>query len=276
MTASERPRGSRDVLSRRERRRRDTLVEIAQVARDLISDGREVTFRALANDMGMTPSALYRYVDNAAALNELIADAVFRSLSAEIFDTGRGYDESDPAARIVAAATAFRGWALENKVEFKLLFTTATLTVSASASRSASGQDAVGGDVGELFTMRFGTMFRCLQSERRFPVPTVEELDPGFVAAYGSTDSTVFGEEASAGSSWLFELGWMQMLGVIAVEVFGHVRPQLVSSGSFFLAQMREIGRRSGMEEDWDRLDDVCRSVMARRAVTGPSSRNRR
>jgi len=268
------------ILTRRERQRIATLDEIIEVGRSMLRQGREVTLRALATVMGLTPPALYRYVDNLAALNELLANAIFVDVVHEMVEAGDPYGDEDPAAQIVAAATAFRGWALDNRAEFQLVFVTRSLSgdetirvdsgkPSHPLSRGITGSGLKGV---EMFADHFGGIMVRLRNRRPFPVPAPAELDPEFVAVHSharpgqSELAALLGEDA-LGMVWLFEFAWAQLFAIVTIEVFGHVRPRLIDSGAVFLAQMREIGRRVGMDDDWDRLVIVSQDVLARRAA---------
>lgn len=270
------------TLTRRERQRLATFNEIVEVGRSMLREGREVTLRALATEMGLTPPALYRYVDNLAALNELLSNAIFVDVVREMVEAGEPYGDQDPAAQIVAAATAFRSWALDNKAEFQLVFVTSSLSgerttriesgrPSHPLSRGVTGSGAQGV---EMFADHFGGIMARLLKQRPFPVPAPEELDPEFVAihshaAEGQSDlAELLGEDA-LGMVWLFEFAWAQLFAIVTLEVFGHIRPCLIDSGAVFRAQMREIGRRVGMEDDWDRLVGVSQEVLVRQAKRG-------
>ncbi len=267
----------RPVLTRRERQRLATFDEIVELGRSMLRDGREVTLRALAAEMGLTPPALYRYVKNPAALNELLSDAIFADVAREMVEAGEVYGDQDPAAQIVAAATAFRDWALDNKSEFQLVFVTNSLsgertirTESGSypLSRGVSGTGSHGV---ELFADHFGGALARLSKQSPFPVPAPEELDPDFVAVHSQASearselAALLGKDA-LGMVWLFEFAWAQLFAIVTLEVYGHVRPQLIKSGVLFRAQMREIGARVGMGADWDRLVGVSQAVAERRA----------
>lgn len=266
-------------LTRRERQRLATFDEIVEVGRSMLREGREVTLRALATEMGLTSPALYRYVDNLAALNELVANAIFADVVHVMVEAGEPYGDQDPAAQIVAAATAFRGWALDNKAEFRLVFATTSLSgkrttrieagqLSHPLSRGFTGSGTKGAD---MFADHFGGILARLRKQRPFPVPAPDELDPEFVAIHSHADegqsdlAALLGEDA-LGMIWLFEFAWAQLFGIVTLEVFGHIRPRLIDSGAVFKAQMREIGCRVGLEDDWDRLVRVSQEVLVRRA----------
>jgi hypothetical protein len=195
-------------------------------------------------------------------------------------EAGDPYGDLDPAAEIVAAATAFRGWALDNKAEFQLVFVTRSLSgertirvesgkPSHPLSRGVTGRAA---DGVEMFADHFGGIMLRLWKQRPFPVPAPADLDPEFVAIHsharqGESDlATLLGPDA-LGMVWLFEFAWAQLVAIVTLEVFGHIRPRLIDSGAVFLAQMREVGRRAGLEGDWDRLVAVSQEVLVRRAA---------
>lgn len=269
---------TRPALSRRERVRQSTVDEIVEVGRSLLREGRDVTLRAVAAEMGFTAPALYRYVGNVAALNELLSNDIFAEIVREMAAAAGPYGDGDPAAQMVAAATAFRCWALDHSDEFQLVFHTSSL----------SGEHVAGSEAGkplhplspattgrategvQMFADFFGRIFIALSRQRPFPVPGREELDADFVAVHspggdGKPDLVALLGEDGLGLIWLFELAWAQLYGIVTLEVFGHVRPQLVTSGALFNAVMQEIGRRAGMAGDWDRLTAVSQEILARR-----------
>ncbi len=75
-----------ETLSRRDRVRAETTVEIKQTARKiLIEQGHEaVTLRAIARDMGMTAPALYRYFGSHEDLLQNVCGDIFGELADEI------------------------------------------------------------------------------------------------------------------------------------------------------------------------------------------------
>ncbi|MER7756983.1 TetR-like C-terminal domain-containing protein [Kitasatospora sp. NPDC097643] len=223
-----RDRRGRAAPAGRARGRPATVESIVGAGRALLRQGRAVTLRAVATELGCTAPALYRYIDGAAALGELLSEDVFVEVVGELTAAGEPYGEDDPAARLVAAATAFRGWALDNRAEFRLVF--------GAARGGGSGAEPFAGPLGGVLT----------RLVRQWPPPGPEGAEPdGALAA------------------------WAQLYGIVALEVFGHVRPRLIRSGALFRAVMREVGARAGAAGDGDRLAEVSREVLARRALTG-------
>ncbi|GAA2120871.1 TetR/AcrR family transcriptional regulator [Nocardioides bigeumensis] len=248
--------------TRRERQRQATYDEIVDVARQLLRGGSEVSLRAVATEMGLTPPALYRYVDGAAALNALVTRQIFVDVVAAMAVARDEHPQDDPAAQIVAAATAFRAWALGNHAEFRMVFASPptpgddrhehSFPLLAGADECAEGES--------LFTDFFGELFYRLWEQRHFPAPSRDQLEPGVVTRWESAGESpkadlvrLFGDDG-VGVLWLFELAWARLYGIVTLEVFGHMDPQLTSSGALFRATILEIGTSLGMADDWERL----------------------
>jgi AcrR family transcriptional regulator len=268
------------TLTRRERQRQATLDEIVTIARSLLRSGRAVTLRAVAADMGFAAPALYRYVDSAAALTELVAKAIFNDVVDEMARVCDQYAEDDPAAQIVAAATAFRDWALDNKAAFQLAFATNPPPDGQADGGTETTQvhplagGAVGRSSAEMFADFFARMFVRLWQQRTLPVPRRAELPEVFVSIYEGVADRMHDVEGISGENalgllWFFELAWAKVYGTVALEVFGHIDPRLIASAALFEAQLLEIGQGAGLVDEWDRLAAVADEVRANRADHG-------
>jgi AcrR family transcriptional regulator len=110
----------------RARVRAEMIGEIKAIARrHLETDGANLSLRAVARDMGMVSSALYRYfASRDDLLTALILDA-YNALgeAAEAADAAVT-DRSQLRARWLATARGIRGWALRTPAEYALLFGT--------------------------------------------------------------------------------------------------------------------------------------------------------
>ncbi|MFI6044696.1 WHG domain-containing protein [Nocardia sp. NPDC051321] len=260
--------------SRRERLRQATLEEIVDVSRALLRDGRGLTLGAVATQMGLTAPALYRYVDSAAALNDLVADGILVNVVAEMRRAAESYGNDDPAAQMVAAATTFREWALANTAEFQLAYGINghslgrnRISSETEAHPIAVGAFGVSTNGVRMFADFFAEIFVRMWSKHPFPVPAREELDDAFLAIHdkaaldaASDLNALFGDDAM-GARWLFELAWAKLYGIITLEVFGHVHPKLVEARTMFTAIIREIGGGVGLAGEAERLADVSRQV---------------
>lgn len=95
----------------------------ATARRHLETDGANLSLRAVARDMGIVSSALYRYfASRDDLLTALIVDA-YNALGAIVEAADAAVtDRDDLRARWLAAARAVRGWALANPAEYALLY----------------------------------------------------------------------------------------------------------------------------------------------------------
>jgi AcrR family transcriptional regulator len=249
--------GGSATPTRRERQRQATYEEIVEVSRRLLRASEDVSLRAVSAEMGMTPPALYRYVDSHAELMQLVARSVFEDVVAAMTTARNQYPDEDPAAQIVAASSAFRRWALGNREEFRLVF---------APPPGAMGMEDCVNDLSggaELFGGFFSEMFGRLWVRYRFAVPSDDELGPVIVEAVREHAKLVPGMEGigltpSAGMDWLFERAWARLYGIVTLEVFGHINPGLAQSGALFAATMRDIGTDIGLLGEWPRLQAIA------------------
>ena len=108
----------------RERARTEITQEILDAARGyLATDGAPaLSLRAIARDLGMASSALYRYFDSRdALLTRLIIDA-YDSLGAAAEASESVVDRADLAGRFTAICHAVRAWALAHPNEYALIY----------------------------------------------------------------------------------------------------------------------------------------------------------
>ena len=108
----------------RERARTEITQEILDAARGyLATDGAPaLSLRAIARDLGMASSALYRYFDSRdALLTRLIIDA-YDSLGAAAEASESVVDRADLTGRFTAICQAVRAWALAHPNEYALIY----------------------------------------------------------------------------------------------------------------------------------------------------------
>ena len=108
----------------RERARAEITAEILGAARRyLATDGAPaLSLRAIARDLGMASSALYRYFGSRdELLTRLIVDA-YDSLGAAAEASEAAVDRDDLPGRFAAVCRAVRTWALANPNEYALIY----------------------------------------------------------------------------------------------------------------------------------------------------------
>lgn len=251
---------STDAPTRRERVRAATVDEIKAVARRLlVEEGPEaMTLRAIAREMGMTAPGLYRYFPSHEDLHKaVVADTYDRLVVvlSEARDGAAAARAADPrlaakplvAVELVCAAKAFRQWAADHPREFALVFGTPMPPLS-----------GVDDDPAHAAGWRFGAVwveiFVRLWSEHPFPVPADDALPAGLrsqLAEYRASLSSVGGDAAAAlplGAIDVFLQAWVQLYGLVAMDVFNHLHFCLTDIGPFFETSLAAIGRTLGIE----------------------------
>ena len=236
------------VLNRRDRVRAATVTEIKDTARRiLVAEGADgLSLRAIAREMGMTAPALYRYFPSREELvGALIAD-LYDELTATLItaataaggaaDTAGG---GDPRAGITAASWEFRSWALAHPREFGLLFGSPIPGIDAHSDDSQAG----------LASERFGQVFADLVARiylaDPFPVPADDEMDPQLRRQLRDWCSAL-PVELPIGAAQVFLSCWIRLYGMVAMEVFGHLRFALPDAKPMFEAELGDLAVKLG------------------------------
>jgi AcrR family transcriptional regulator len=246
--------------TRRERQRQATFDEIVSVSRDLLREHNGIALRGVAQEMGMTAPALYRYVDSHEELLQLVARAIFDDIVDRLQRAANDHPDDDPAARLVTAAVAFRSWALGHPHEFGLIFAN-------PAMAHQKGPDSVG----IVFATFFADLYERVWKRYEFPVPEASELPDGVARLLeGAQQADALPCDfpgAPIGLNWVFMRAWARLYGIVTLEVFGHLEPELIATGAMFRAMMHDNGLDLGLGDDLDRLMAVVDAEMARAAA---------
>jgi AcrR family transcriptional regulator len=259
------------VPTRRERQRQATFDEIVEVSRRLVRHGGDVSIRAVAQEMGLTPPALYRYVDSHADLLNLVLRSIFEDVVAAMTVARDDQAPDDPSAQVVAASAAFRAWALRNRTEFQMVFASGESMQAEEAAPVkktallSSLADCLPEDSGvHLFAAFFSEIFGRLWVKYQFAIPTDDELDPALLeilrSEIGPAEVTGALGSPTPGMVWMFERAWARLYGTVTLEVFGHVHPGMISTGALFTATMLDIGADLNISDEWPRLQLVARA----------------
>ncbi|RYI99735.1 MAG: TetR/AcrR family transcriptional regulator, partial [Actinomycetales bacterium] len=122
----------------RQRARRQTMDDIVRLGREQLATvtPSELSLRAVARELGIVSSAVYRYVkDRDELLTLLIVDA-YDELGAAVEDAVAAASRRAPRARALLACQAFRTWSLREPSRFALLFGTPVPGYAAPADRT--------------------------------------------------------------------------------------------------------------------------------------------
>lgn len=110
--------------TRVQRRHLATVEEVKEIARErLVREGAAtLSLRAIARDMGVVPSALYRYFPSHAHLLEALADDAATSMLEHVRMAGAVVPSTDHRGRWVAQLRAYRTWVMSHEPGYTLNF----------------------------------------------------------------------------------------------------------------------------------------------------------
>jgi AcrR family transcriptional regulator len=237
---------------RRERVRAATVQEIKATARRLlVQEGpQNVTLRAIAREMGMTAPGLYRYFPSHEDLWQELCYETYGEIAEALERVLAPIPADQVEQRLLAAARRFRSWAVEHPREFGLVFgmplpgmaQVKDLTDPTAAS-------------GMRFALVFTRAFADLWAKTRFPVPDDADLPAQLAGQLRSYRDAMAGADAGVaadlplGAVQMFLQAWVQLYGIVTMEVFGHLSFCLTDVGQFFEAELALVGRMLGIDE---------------------------
>jgi AcrR family transcriptional regulator len=223
-------------------RAREALTrEIKEAARRQLAEAGAagLSLRAVARELGLASSAIYRYfASRDQLLTALIIDA-FDAIGAAAGTADATCKHDDFRGRWMAVTHAVRAWALAHRHEYALVYGTpvpgyraptdtvapaARITIALlSILRDASAAGAVASDI----DMRISSRARAdIDRLRTRYAPEVS----GAALARGLT-------------------AWTQLFGTVSFELFGHLYNVVEDYDGFFELEMREMAAFIGLGE---------------------------
>lgn len=229
------------VKSRRERLRAQTLVDIKTIAMNLLAEGGPdaISLRAIAREMGMTAGAVYGYYATRDDLISTLISDVYTALVDRLEAARDAVPAEDPAGRIVAWGEAVRDWAIERPAEFRLIYGDPVPgyrpppggPAAAAELRACTGLVGLAAAAWPHAAQR-QAMGECAWSD--FDADLAEHVRSEFPAL--PPDALALALRM-----------WGRMHGLIALEVYGHLRPQSQAPAKLFRAEMLDLVRSLGL-----------------------------
>lgn len=202
--------------SRRERFRQATIDEIKQTAREqMATEGPAgLSLRAVARDMNITPSALYRYFSGIDDIITALCVDAYHALGDAVMAAVQAEPHDDHVARWRAYANAMRGWALENPADFALIY--GTPLPGYQAPPEVTQTAALRYLQVALRTVALAVAGQAIDLDRAY-LSYTPDLDPNLVATWAKAgvhlDPRVVAVVAGA---------QVVLQGHITLELFGH------------------------------------------------------
>ena len=209
-------------LGKRVRNRLAVEAQILVVARGhLATEGAAaLSLRAVARDLGMVSSGIYRYVESRdELLTRLIVDS-YTSLAAAVRRAHDAVPGDDLIGRWHALGHAMRDWALAHPHDFALLYGSPVPDYEAPADRT--------GEAGTAVLALLVALVDDVRAAGRLPDSTrLGLVDAHVVAALGPflADDMFTGTSLDAAALAQGICAWTLLLGAVTSEVFGQLGP---------------------------------------------------
>jgi AcrR family transcriptional regulator len=219
-------------VGKRQDARARTEAQIIELARrQLISEGAAgLSLRAIARDLGMVSSAVYRYVANRDELLTLLLVDGYSELADavdEARDAGGGMWRDD----IIALALAMRRWAVEHPASWALLYGSPVPGYHAPPDRTVAPGTRVIGAL--LSCVADGVMAGDVRTSDPSGHRTLADFDEIRREYTFPGDDTVLAKCFTA---------WAGIIGAISLEVFGgYGSDSITEPESLFHAQVEML-----------------------------------
>ena len=196
----------------RARARAELLTDVSRIARSHLAESGAsgLSVRAIARELGLVSSALYRYYPSRdALLTQLIIEA-YDELGEAVEDAEAACDRADLAGRYRAASHAVRNWAKANPHEYALIY-------GSPVPGYAAPDDTIDPAV------RVAIVLSTIASDvdlagitLRVPSPLPESLRQQFASM-----SATLGDAVDDAVLLLGVTQWAQLFGMVSFELFG-------------------------------------------------------
>jgi AcrR family transcriptional regulator len=218
--------------------RAETIEQIKSIARShLAVDGANLSLRAVARDLGVVSSAVYRYfASRDDLLTALIVDG-YVSMGAAVEQAEAGVPRRDIAKRWDTVCRTTRTWSTQHPDEFALLYGTPVPGYAAPQDTTAAAQQVL---MVVMELLRDGVERGVIPVPNdRLPRTTRAELT-AIVAMPGFPDIPVTLLARGMGV-------WAQLFGLISFELFGRYRNGIQDWDAFFEVQLGAMARQLGV-----------------------------
>ena len=223
----------------RERNRAAIEAEILAVGRRQLAEvgAPALSLRGVARELGMVPSALYRYVASRDDLLTLLIVAAYDDLADAVDDAlarqRAKQPGSGPRAAFTTIATTTRHWALAHPHEHALVFGSPVPGYTAPADRTTGPGTRVDAHLIALFSGLDAPALPGLDpaTQERGAASLADTLqDPMFVDAKVSPTELLRGVTA-----------WTLVLGAVSSELFEHHGPDLATNRDAHFAAVVDL-----------------------------------
>ena len=217
----------------RERAREEITTEILTAARARLEQSGPggLSLRAVARDVGMVSSAVYRYFASRDELLTALLIEAYDSLGTAAEDADASIaDRSDTRTRWMATCRAIRAWALAHRHEYALLY-------GSPVTGYAAPQDTVT-PAARVIVRLVDIVVTASAAGDVSPEPP-QDPPPGFAASISDALAAVeeiTGQRLDATPELVGRLvmAWSSLFGVVSFELWGHLVGSVSDHDAYF------------------------------------------
>jgi AcrR family transcriptional regulator len=221
-------------LTRRDRRRLETIGDIKTAALGQLARGGEarISMRAIARELDLTASAVHYYFPGRQVLVDALIVDGFGSLATAVRSAYEQSDGLSPDQRWLIVARAHRSWALRHPAQYMLIYGHA-----GGAARRVNPQTARA--MWDVVTVFFALMRGCARGGQ-LDLPRLDtEIPASLRPQFTTWRETAQGiDDLSDGALAACMLCYSRLHGAIALELAGHLPPQLSDPDALFDMQI--------------------------------------
>jgi len=237
----------------RERRRQETREAILTASRRLLAEEGQVglSLRAVAREVGIAVSALYRYVPSRDHLiTELLSEAFEQHADAVDAAIDHALATNPAPTRTVVAAlragaVAYRRWALDHPVQFGLAHGAPLPGYAAPSDRTV----AAAARPGDRFTALVGTAYDAGMIDLVAVTARAARLGPE-TAAHFAELATRRGYRLPTPLLALVIDGFVRLQGFTVMETFGQIRPFTTQPDLYFDDTLDDVLHAIGLPRE--------------------------
>lgn len=198
----------------RERARAQTMAEIVRIGRQhLATDGAAaLSLRAVARDLGVVSSAVYRYVKSRDELLTLLVIDGYDELGDAVDAALAAVDADDHAGRQSAIGRAVRAWGLAEPATYALLFGSPVPGYEAPAERTMVP--------GTRVIRALVSVWSAAYAAGRLVPPAVTVTSAGLLAGFAAARDEL-GLDVPDDVLVAGVFGWAALFGCVSWEIFG-------------------------------------------------------
>ena len=202
------------VATPREQARERTMADVVRIGREHLatSGAAALSLRAVARDLGVVSSAVYRYVPSRDDLLTLLVVDAYDELGDAVEAAEGAVDRADLPGRWRTLTTAVRGWALREPSRYALVFGTPVPGYRAPAERTSGPGTRVVALLLRLAADAEAAGAQPAGTDRDVPASLTDD------AARIRAESAL---EVSDEMLLAAVLAWVSLFGAVSFEVFG-------------------------------------------------------